>query len=486
MSSSKLKNLLLELYQNGIDELNKNNLDEAERYLLLVYNKKKECYINKLYFNLGVLKYKKNIYNEAYEYFKKSIEINENVLKCYFIISTQFGNNNIDESLLYLSRLEDLYNKNINIFNDLSFDILDVYVSFGIHYESIGNYNKANEYLFKTLKLDKNKINALEILSMYNNVTKNEEYSKLIQYYKINLNDILKNINSSIDVGRLYFCLAKSEVELKNYKLSFEYYRKGNTYNTKQFYSMYKKLPDYKNIKNILLKNNFIIDTNSPKKDYPKVIFIIGIPRSGSTLVESILGCIDNSKTLGESNAIFEVVKLKNLDVYFKNLMNFSYLIDKNLSNFEQIPLLIKYFPGCKIINMNRNCLDNILSMYTTNIEFYSRYNSADLEDILKYYLYWKDLTNTWKDMYPGHIYDCYYDKIVNEPKKYISELVEYLELNWSDEFLNFYKNKRNAYTSSSYQVKQPIYKTSSNKWHNYKEELKHIIKLLDENGIEY
>ena len=70
MSSTKLKKVLLGLYQTGIDNLNQNNLDDAEKYLSLVNNNK--LYINNLYFNLGVLKFKKYLVHESYKYFKKS------------------------------------------------------------------------------------------------------------------------------------------------------------------------------------------------------------------------------------------------------------------------------------------------------------------------------------------------------------------------------------------------------------------------------
>jgi hypothetical protein len=135
---------------------------------------------------------------------------------------------------------------------------------------------------------------------------------------------------------------------------------------------------------------------------------------------------------------------------------------------------------------MIRNPLDNILSIYLTDIEYSCDYTDSDLNKIYAYYKFWKNIIKEWKSKYPNKIYDYYYDNLVNEPKKYIKELIDYVGFEWSDKYLKTQKSKIKTNTSSVYQIRQGIYKTSSKRWKNYKDNLKGIIKKLNEDCVDY
>ena len=136
---------------------------------------------------------------------------------------------------------------------------------------------------------------------------------------------------------------------------------------------------------------------------------------------------------------------------------------------------------------MTRNPLDNILSIFLTDINYANDYIDSDLDWIYNYFKFYKEIIEEFKVKYPNNIYDCKYDNIVNDPEKYIKELINYVGFEWSDKYLNFNKSNITVTTASVHQVRQKIYKSSSRRWINYREQLKGIIsKLEEDNTITY
>ncbi len=471
-----MENILKNLFNNGVNNLLKNKFDEAEKIFLLIL---KKGYVEKLYYFLGYTYLKKLYYFKAQTYFEKSIQRNESIIESYFNIGLSYEADH-EKSIYYLEKLIKKFQKN-NFIENKTFNISMFYQKLAKIYKYIGDYINSEKYVYKSLEYNKLTINSLYILSTFSNVNKNNNYHQLIQSYVSKIPNIIKKLDNQ-EIACLYYILGKAEDELGNYRKSFNYYKRGNFYKNLVFKKWFIT-PDYEKRKKYLFEK-YEFENKLTNKNYPQVIFIVGLPRSGSTLVETILNCNINTKSLGEYAKITDTLKYNNLDIYFNNLEQYDILIDKQLANFQNIPFLINNFNNCKIINMIRNPLDNILSIYTTFLEETSLYNSATLEDIFKYFIFWKEVMKYWKSKYNDKIYDCYYDRMVIDPTENIKKLIKFVDFEWDDKYLNHHLFKQKVNTSSNFQVKQKIYKTSLNKWEKYQEFLKPIIKKFDENSI--
>jgi hypothetical protein len=136
--------------------------------------------------------------------------------------------------------------------------------------------------------------------------------------------------------------------------------------------------------------------------------------------------------------------------------------------NFILIPLICAAFPAAKIIHVQRDAAATCWSNYkhyfaSTGIGF-----SYDLKDVVEYYYLYKDLMKVWQAEYGDRIYNLHYEELVNDQEKQTRKLIKHLELNWEKACLSPHKNKRSVRTASKQQVRQKVYKGSSEAWRKY------------------
>ena len=214
------------------------------------------------------------------------------------------------------------------------------------------------------------------------------------------------------------------------------------------------------------------------------------MPRSGSTLVESIISLNDNVFDLGESEALpisyskwiknqekyslFELYK-KEINV---DLISNQYITDKNLFNYAYLPLILAKIKGSRIIHSYRNPLDNILSIYRANFRGGYPYSSS-LIDITRVLANEKKLMQNYKNLFPNHIFSINYDSLVSNPELEIRRLINWLNFEWHEKYLSPHLNQRWVNTTSKLQVRFPINKKSLSGWKNYKDLLKPAINFL-------
>ena len=219
-------------------------------------------------------------------------------------------------------------------------------------------------------------------------------------------------------------------------------------------------------------------------------LFIVGMPRSGSTLLESILSIKNDVIDLGEvsylEQSLKETLDIKDIfKIYIskiKDKRNNYFFTDKNLFNFLYSPVIYNYFPSARIIYCIRNPLDNILSIYRTN--FLKQNFSSSLIDITELYIYQHNLMNNYKKLYGEIIYSYKYDELVKNPSIEIPKLIDWLGWEWNDNFLNPHANKRNVFTASSAQVRNKINQKGIGSWKKYQEILKPSIELLKQSKL--
>ncbi|WP_186479896.1 tetratricopeptide repeat-containing sulfotransferase family protein [Synechococcus sp. NOUM97013] len=228
-------------------------------------------------------------------------------------------------------------------------------------------------------------------------------------------------------------------------------------------------------------------------------IFIIGMPRSGSTLLETILSMNPKIKDLGESRslekAIAKIQQQKGCksdhqdlnEVYSQlepiNNTQHKYTTDKQLYNFIYINWITAHMPSAKIIHCRRNPMDNILSMYRSNLTTGNNY-TANLEDSAKVLVAQEKAIQINKKRYPEKIFTFDYDQFVNAPEDNLRKLLRWLDLDFDDNYLHPEKSTRSVNTASVIQARKPIRNKSVGGWKNYETLLKPALKLIQESGV--
>jgi len=318
----------------------------------------------------------------------------------------------------------------------------------------------------------------------------NSYYELSTMYNFSNHNEQLKTL-LNIEIGNLsqkekiYFSYSKANAyhNNKDYKKSAYFLKIANEEKLKiQPSDLKRKLNTGEYFRNLKIDQNL----NFKKvKDSNRYLFIVGMPRCGSTLLESILSLNPEVKDLGEVSFLEEslqksddLLEVKNLYKEKVMLINSKQKIftDKNLFNFLYCPIIYELFPNARIIHCIRNPLDNILSIYRTN--FLNQSFSSSLNDISDLYLYHQKLMKEYKSKFGSIIYSYEHEKVVRNSKETIQDLINWLDWEWSEKYLSPQKSKRSVFTASSAQVRKKINTNSSGCWKNYEDLLEPISKL--------
>ena len=226
----------------------------------------------------------------------------------------------------------------------------------------------------------------------------------------------------------------------------------------------------------------------------PQSILIVGMPRSGSTLLETILNMNSSIIALGESN-ILEETFLDNKKIsgfltlaerYWSKIKErekkLNKTTNKNLYNYLYVGFIANQIPNAKIIHCFRNPLDNILSMYRAYFDRGNNYSSS-LVDSARAYLNQEEIMTEYKNRFRSKIYDLNYDSLVNSPNKEIKSLITWLGWNWNELYLSPHLNPRSVSTASSVEVRSPINSNSIGGWKNYAELLKPALEIITQNS---
>ena len=235
-------------------------------------------------------------------------------------------------------------------------------------------------------------------------------------------------------------------------------------------------------------------------------IFILGLPRSGSTLIDQIISShsmVDGTQelpnimnlskeiqTLGNSKDAYPSFLKKLSELQITELGN-KYIdqtkwgrgdaplfIDKMPNNFLHIGLIKSILPNAKIIDTRRGAMDTSFSCFK---QFFAKGQlfTYDLEDLGLFYNDYIKLMNHWHEIYPNEIYTVKYSKMISNTEDEITKLLNYCELPFESQCLEFYKSKRPVKTPSAEQVRQPIYKSGLDYWKNFEEDLNPLEQLF-------
>jgi tetratricopeptide (TPR) repeat protein len=490
-----------------INYLNVGSYDDVINKSIPLIKKYPETYILK---NLLALAYNsQNKYKEAIKVLDGAIKNDPNnifILNNLGLVHSNLENTKIAEEYLNraitlkplfldasitLANLKSKINKNeeaINLLLKFESTYKESYIlnfTMGNIYQQIGNFEKATYHLNHCLKLDPQNTAPDKAISL---ITKYTPENKHLQDMQKKFETIKSNDHKMI----LSFALGKAYEDIKKYKKSFKYLDIANkmrddglNYNIKDE----KKL--FLNIKNFFKNRNL----TKVKPSSKKVIFILGMPRSGTSLIEQILSSHKQVHGAGELNHISNFIE-KNSFLDDKNLSETKLLefqnyyiekldtqknivTDKAPLNFKWIGFLLTTFPNCKIIHSNRDPMDICWSMFK-NFFLSKKLNFCySLENLGKYYLLYEELMTFWKSEYGERIYDIGYEDLITNQETEVRKLLKYCELDWDENCMTFYKNKKSVATASLAQVRSPIYNSSVQKWKNYRSELNELLKII-------
>ena len=312
----------------------------------------------------------------------------------------------------------------------------------------------------------------------------------------------------------LYFALGKAYDDCGAYEKAFHYYCLGNrTQRGFYDYSIDDPVEKYESLTKAFKTDKGCVPVGKEFNDgQPVPVFIVGMPRSGTSLLEQILSSVDEVSALGELTLVenqmieksiesdffyprdFHQLSIKDFTAFRDSIYYYihrieqfqpeaaqsgsKYIIDKQPFNFWHVGLILQIFPEAKIIHSMRNPLDTCLSNYFQYFHGNLGY-VYDLKEIGQYYQLQQKMMDFWKSCYPDSIVTVDYQQLVDEPEANLVGLFDFLGIRWSEEYLKFYQSKRPVRTLSVEQVRSPIYKGSVERWRNYEPWITELIEMF-------
>jgi len=423
--------------------------------------------------------------------FNKALKILENVIKngnqnifIFFCLGKiHFELNNFKKSIFYYRKC-----------NQIQPDSPKVLYNLALVFQGLGRISEAEKLFNKLIKINPNDVRSyygLFNLSI-DNITLN---------YKQKLKDLLNNEKTSLyEKSLINFIFSKLKKKEKKIKEEIEFlnsshelcFQSNYNYNTQSKFYYSKIISSHYN----KIKYEGQSKTNIDLRNL-QPLFIIGLPRSGSTLVESLISqSSDQIHSFGEFHAINMSIFDQIASVIYSG--NFNYkdfqfvinkeafqnslferygtiknkiFIDKSLENFFNIDIILKFFPNAKFLHTYRNFNESIIGIYQRMMPDLSW--SHNIKNILEYANNYKTIINYFKKKYPKHIMDVSLEKLTLDKKNESQKIFEFCNIDWNNDVLNFNK-KNNLFTktNSFLQIRQKIIRYN-NKYESYY----HLIK---------
>ena len=468
----------------GLLAFKNNNHDIAEK--LLIKAIQLDPYFHLLWDNLAKVFRVQNKLEESKKAFENLIKLDPKNNEAFVALGTIYN------KLAQYKDGIDSYKKALKL-NDNN---ARVYLSMGHALKTLGNRKECEDSYLKAIKLFPLSGEGYWSLANLKTYTFNDNQ---IQAMK----SAIKEDMHEQEKIQMMFALGKAYESKKNFKESFKFYNDGNW--------MQRKNVEYnaeENSKSIDLTIDFF-KQNKENLDFNSgiatgdPIFILGLPRAGSTLLEQILSShsmIEGTEELHNIMTIGRRIRTSNDSKnYLNNLLElnknniFSYgnmyidetqwarkennfFIDKMPNNFPHIGLIKMILPNAKIIDARRNPMDGCFSCLK---QYFAKgqHFTYDLDDVARYYKDYLRIMKFWNSYFPKAIHTVCYEDVINNPEQEVRSMLNYLNLDFEESCMNFYKSSRPVKTASSEQVRQPIYKSGIDYWKNFKDDLSVLIE---------
>ena len=376
-----------------------------------------------------------------------------------------------------------------------------VHHAIGVIHQQLGQIGQAREAYLHAISIDPGQ---------------GKSYRQLVGITKINNNeniDLMALVSNACKLENvtleskehLNFALAQLLDSLKDYNGAFSAYKAGN--------DLHRALESYKKSDSVILFNsiksaynkNTLNEFGGSVSNDNRPIFILGMPRSGTTLVEQIIASHASVTGAGELPYMADQVKqfkggpvafhkrfvkmnhdqlsdvakgyLAGLNQYDQGLAK---ITDKMPHNFLYIGLIAKLLPNAKIIHCKRHPMANCLSIYKAYFASKNAHPYAwDLKELAHYHNLYEDLMAHWRDVLPGRFYEVSYEQLTSNQEEESRKLIEYCGLDWQEACLDFHNTQRKVKTASAFQVRQPMHNQSVDLWKRYGDALQPLLDNL-------
>jgi len=382
-------------------------------------------------------------------------------------------------------------------------NLIEAQNHYGVCLKSVGRLEEARDAFIKNLELNPRSYGVYANLADLEKFTPDHERLKTMESILAEAED-----PNGPRYMSLHFALGKAYDDIGEYDKAFKHISIGaGLKRAKLDYDEAETDSFFASIKEIFNAEMF---ANRPFAGDPtrRPVFIVGMPRSGSTLIEQVLSSHPDVFGAGEIKALSQMLgvvrsRFPGLPRYPKmmsklnedqiKLITDGYLAkcgayagdaarvtDKLLSNYYFAGMLNILYPNAKIIHSKRNPVDTCLSAYTKLFKD-DMPHSYDLTELGGYYKKYEGLMAHWEQVLPpGVLKTCVYEELVDDLESVARELVEFVGLPWNDACLSFHESARPVKTASVVQVRRPVYKTSVERWRRYGSALRPLLDALE------
>ena len=505
-------------------------LDSAIDYLNKVNNI--DPNIANVHNNLGIVYIKLKKFQDAKKFFNKTLEINPSHLDAYNslgIVYAELGD--LNQALFNVKKVLELNSNFVSAHNNLGL----IYKKFEHFNEAETSFKKAIEIDFKFIESHYNLMELYEkgnqndkLESIVNNFEKlfkansiTSLYRGHILYKKDLFLEAIKSLESfsienniNLEVDRINL-LGKSYDKIGNINDAFLSFEKANLLNTNLKIEGINKNNFLNEIKiRINYFKNIKIVEKLPKQsqNYQDPVFMIGFPRSGTTLLDTILRSHPMIEVIEEKSSVKKIVNslnkltnnifegfnnIKDVNIkeirknYFEDLLSYIDHHDKDFIYIDKLPLnivyiaeILKIFPHAKFIISLRHPCDCILSCYMQNFKLNdSMSNFLNLKDTAVTYDLIMNLLKIYKSKFNFNFYEIKYENLISKFDNEIKNLLGFLELPWNDSVLEYQKTaseRERIFTPSYDQVIKPLYLKSAGRWKKYENKLSNVYPILE------
>ena len=375
-------------------------------------------------------------------------------------------------------------------------DFPEAQKNLGMHYGQLGKLEEARDNLKMALARRPHYAEAWWQLA---SITKFTDYDDNIRSMEAAYR---RDDATAPEKSQLAYALGKAFDDLQQHARAFEYWREGNDLRHKlSGYDVNPVLAEMRAMKRVF-SATFRTTGDDNRNTSPALIFIVGMPRSGTSLTEQILASHSSVYGAGEigalddairgtvkrfpgdlrklSTADWHAIRQRYLDEVASRAGNANTVTDKMPGNFLHIGAISSLFPGAKIIHCRRDALDTALSCYTKPF-IHNRLNfTCDLTDLGRYCHHYLDLMAHWSKIQVPNIYDIQYETLVTDPEQEVRKLLTFCAMPFEAGCLAFHETARPVKTASAAQVRQPIYRDSVHSSQHYERELQPFKAALD------
>lgn len=443
------------------------------------------------YNNLGNTLNKLDSFPEAIIAFEKALTLNNQYYDAYLGLSNSYKESDrVKDMMACLHKAISLNQNNPRAYHAL-----------GCAYNVVGEFDEAIKAFGKVIELNPNYV------EVYFDLSYSKKYQSLDDIEVARINALLGNSEISLDnKAFLYFALGKIHDDCKHYLEAFKYYQEGNQIRRER--TQFDRAAHRRFVEESIqvFTSEFFAKKGGIGSLTDKPVFVVGMPRSGTTLVEQIVASHPNVHGAGEQPYLHKIKQkislliggaypkqIQEIDhkmalelaTYYENSVfnvapaSVKYVIDKAPYNFLHLGLISLLFPNARVIHCCRDPLDTCISNYFQCFK-QGNSHSYDLEDLGFYYIQYKKIMTHWQKVLPIKILEVHYEDIVTNEQIKIRELLDFLGLTWDTACLEFYKANRSVKTASLFQTRQPIHNKSIQRWKKYEQFIGPLQEILN------